>query len=171
MKDDFTSLVRNDPNNKDLWSDWYKNLYPKIFYRNFKKCNGDSFLCEEITQGAFERFIRYKSIKKLFNDEEVLKYIYTISSMLLSDYFKKRNRESDLMENINPEELTSHIDSDVEMQELLSLLSKEDKGILDLVIQGYSTSEISRKLKITYAAAGVRVHRAKARLKKIIDGM
>ena len=53
-----------------------------------------------------------------------------------------------------------------ELEGLLRLVSEEDRQVLRLVVADHSVAEIAKLLEVGYSAAGMRIHRARTRLRK-----
>lgn len=164
MATNHTAAVRKAPNNDTLWDGWFRAIYPRVYYIVFRKTRGDANLSEELTQGAIERFLRYRAYEKVTTDAESVSYLTRIAlRLLVNEYRTTGNLEPLPEETLAPDAPAGRLD----LEQLAQHLSNEDRRLIGLLIEGRSVSEIADILGIRYSAAGVRIHRAKGNLKKI----
>ena len=173
MTVDLTAAIRETPEDEVAWDSWFRKIYPRVLYLAATRGPGNIELAEEATQAAMERFLRYRAYEKVDSDSSAIAYLVRTAVRLMIDERRRREREPAWA----PEALAERQDrmlSDWEEKDLDALLKhlpEQDQVILNLVRSGYSVREISEKLKLGYSAVGMRIHRAKARLKDIVLGM
>lgn len=172
MSENFTSSVRKAPNDSAAWNFWFKTIYPRVFYIIFRKTHGNTVLSEEVTQGAIERFLKYRAYEKLASDAESVAYLARSAVRLMTDDCRKRAplvpiSDDEVEDSANHDNLINTL-----VLDRMSLdLKGDDQQLFALIRQGYLIREIAEILDIEYSAAGVRIHRIKAFLKNIADSM
>ena len=97
MKDDHTAAIRSNPKDKAAWDDWFRAIYPRVYYSLYRHTRGDATLSEEATQGALERFLRYRAHRKVNSDKDAVAYLIRTGLRLLDDEHKQRQKQQDLV--------------------------------------------------------------------------
>ena len=132
-----------------------------------RRASGDVELAEEATQGAIERFLRYRAYERVDSDPAAIAYLVRTAFRLMIDERRRQHRESTTSEGMlaarGPH---ATIDEDAyDLRSLLRYVSKHERQVLE----GHSVREISEALGIGYSTVGMRIHRAKARLKARVE--
>lgn len=144
-------------NIQELYEKYYSAVY-KYFCKN---TNQDD--AEDLTQQTFVKLITYIScIDKIRSPKSL---IFTVAKSVLSDYY--RNRKIFEMA-VSFDELYDYADNydfskEIESSYYLDKLSKKERTIVELKIEGYNSSEIGKKLGIS--ASTVRTYMEKIRKK------
>ena len=173
MGADLTAAIHRTPDDKAVWDAWFREIYPQVLYRAARWASGDIELAEEATQGAMERFLRYRAYERVDSDRSAIGYLARTAARLMMDERRRRERESPVPVEVLVER-GPHVTTDEKTHDLKSLLghlSEDERKVLELVLAGYSVREISESLQIGYSAVGMRIHRAKARLKERVEKM
>ena len=131
---------------------------------------GDYYLSGDIMQESFTRYF-----EKYRDGEENPALLYTIARNALVDTFRKRNRDTQLSnaEENDGKDQEYHILIRDDYRRVLSAfqkLEKDERDILALVVSsGLSYREIASITAISEANVKVRVHRARIKLRRIIQ--
>ncbi len=139
----------------------YEKYYSAVYKFFCKKTNQDD--AEDLTQQTFVKLITYIScIDKIRSPKSL---IFTVAKSVLSDYY--RNRKIFEMA-VSFDELYDYADSydfskEIESSYYLDRLSKRERTIVELKVDGYNSSEIGKKLGIS--ASTVRTYMEKIRKK------
>ncbi len=156
-----------------VWDAWFREIYPQVLYRVARSASGDIELAQEATQGAFERFLRYRAYERVNTDRSAIAYLARTAARLMMDERRRAGRESPVSSEVlvdrGPYVTTDENAHD--LRSLLSYVSEDERKVLELLLRGHSVREISEALKIGYSAVGMRIHRAKARLKERVGEM
>lgn len=132
-------------------------------------------IAEEITSETFFKLLKsYHSIEK---EESIKSFLLTMAKHTYFDYLKKKKRiVSDIDEvkledpTENPEELQLKNETIFQMQEAISTLNEDDQKIVKMRIYAeWSFREIAQYFSKTENWACVKFHRAKQKLKKILE--
>ncbi|MEE9337614.1 MAG: sigma-70 family RNA polymerase sigma factor [Methylococcaceae bacterium] len=170
MSIDLLAAIRSNPANEKAWSEWYKKTYPKIYYTIYRLTSGNSDLSEEITQSALVRFYNFNGFERVNTTNEAEAYVIQIAKHKLIDHYRKEQRNISL-EEIDPIAIEQSGQSEL-LDEIIAAaqnLSKDDKAIINLTLNGYTLKEIAEKFGISYSNAGVRLHRIRKHLAKKIS--
>ena len=173
MPADLTAAIYEAPDDRAAWDDWFREIYPQVLYLVARRASGDVELAEEATQGAIERFLRYRAYERVSSDRAAVAYLAQTAFRLMIDERRRQHRET-----ATSEEMLAHqgpyatIDEDAyDLRSLLRYVSEKERQVLELVLEGYSVREISEALGIGYSTVGMRVHRAKAKLQARVEQM
>ena len=148
-----------------------------VYYTIYRVTGGDVQQTEDLTQGAIERFIRYRAIDKVTTDYDSIAYLIRTARRLNLGFIRERGARSDLRETISR---TMHeqvagaedeVSSALDFKRLMNRLAQPDRQLIRWLCAGKSVDEIATYLGISYTATATRIHRAKARLKKIAEGV
>lgn len=172
MASDLTGAIRSDPEDDRAWNAWFRGIYPQVLYILARQTSGNVDVAEEATQGAIERFLRYGAYERVGNDRSAVAYLARSAMRLIIDD-QRRQRESPLPEEDfvgDGREMDVPVAGD-ELASLLGHLSDQDREVVEMVVLGYSVREISEALQLRYSTVGMRIHRAKARLRALVGDM
>lgn len=173
MSADLTAAIHQTPDDKAVWDTWFREIYPQVLYLVARQASGDFELAEEATQGAIERFLRYRAYERVNSDRSAIAYLARTAFRLMIDERRRQHREAAAPEGMLVDR-GRHTEIDERAYDLRSLLryvSEDERQVLELVLEGYSVREISDALNIGYSTVGMRIHRAKARLKARVQKM
>ena len=172
MSADFTAAIHESPDNEVAWDAWFREIYPRVLYSAVRRASGDVELAEEATQGAMERFLRYRAFERVDSDRSAITYLVRTAARLMIDERRRRGRELPVPERtLERAAAAASEDPDDELKSLFRHLSREERQVLEMVVDGYSVREIAALLELGYSAVGMRIHRAKARLRARLGEM
>lgn len=171
MSTDRIAQIKTSPTEGEPWAQWYRATYPKIYYTVYRLSGGDIDLSEELAQEAFVKFLTYRTIDKVRDDEGATAYLRTMARHLYYDQYRKKKKERTLNETWKITETWEAAASEDELailrhdlEVIATQLPEQDRKILTLAIMGESLREIAAKTGLTYSNVGVRLHRLKRRL-------
>ena len=151
---------------------------PAIFYENHKdklfaylmRMTGDYHLSGDIMQESFTRYFEH------YGQEDTPSLLYTIARNTFFDHIRREKRSS-LVENRQDESYVDHERVLIVREEyrrvLLALqkLDDDERDILSLILSSdLSYREIATIAGISEANVKVKVHRARLKLKKMLEG-
>ena len=133
----------------------------------------DRSLAEEVTQEALLR--AWKSLDALREDGAAKHWLLTIVRRENARYFERKRLETVDIDDLTPSQTTflaEADDSDLnDMREAIYELDDDYREPLVLqVLMGHSTKEIAELMGIKPGAVLTRLHRARIKLKQIVDG-
>ncbi len=163
----------------------FREFYPKIFH--YVSRLADSHDAEDITQEVFEKVSQ--SLEGFRGESELSTWLYRIATntaldKIKSRQFARRDKESALEEQSNVEDQDlwtgqkkRPIDHDLikkEMsecvKEFVHMLPADYRSVILLSeLEGFRNKEIADILRISLDAVKIRLHRARARLKELLD--
>lgn len=145
----------------DNFSKLYEEYYTAI-YKYFRKKVGEND-AEDLTQQTFVKLLAWIGcIEKIRSKKAV---IFKVANSVLCDHLRMKQ----IMENsISFDELYNYADNydftkEIEASDYYKKLSKCEKRIVELKIEGYNSTEIGKKLNIS--ASTVRTYLEKIRNK------
>ena len=165
---DLTLAIRRAPADESAWEAWFKEVYPKVLYLTAKRSSGDVELAEEATQGAIERFLRYGAYERVDSDRRVIAYLVQTATRLMADEARRRAREVLIAADALAERVAVAHDWDDDLESLFARIPEAERRILRMALDGHSIQEIAKELGLGYSATAMRIHRAKARLRKSV---
>jgi RNA polymerase sigma-70 factor (ECF subfamily) len=141
-----------------------------MFFAYLMRSTGDYFLAGDIMQESFTRYL-----ERYGNDSQNAALLYTIGRNLIYDNARKQKRNSQLqIDRGNPVDDPEHyLMVREEYRQVLSAmqtLEDDERDILALAVSSQlSYREISSIAGISEANVKVKVHRARAKLRQIIQ--
>ena len=153
MSADLTAAIHQTPDDRAVWDTWFREIYPQVLYLAARRASGDMELAEEATQGAIERFLRYRAYERVDSDRSAIAYLVRTAVRLMIDERRRRERESPAPEEVLVDRGPHTVidEKAYDLKSLLSYVSKDERLVLELVLAGYSVREISEALKIGYS--------------------
>jgi len=133
------------------WHQLYRSARPFVFATNFRLLHGAHILAEDATQEVFFRLVRYGDFRRFPTENSLKAYLKVMCRHVVSDFTRRllRGREVAGIEM----ESVPHLDRSNARLLLLDLqaaLGVSDKKLLELLMQGWTTAEISGLLSISY---------------------
>lgn len=159
----------------------YQEYYPKI--RSYVTRLTNNSDADDITQDIFEKISR--SLKDFRGESKLSTWIYRIATNTTLDYLRAVPMKSTTNDLSGEEEdrnvWTSHKKPPIDQQlirkemsecivEHIGKLSSDYKTVILLrELEGFSNKEIAEILQISLGTVKIRLYRARAKLKKILD--
>jgi len=150
----------------------YREYAPRI--RRFVLfLSGDEALADDVTA---ETFVRVWSTRETVRHDTLRAFLFTIARNLFLQTTRERGRQHELTSEARdpapgPDAVAIGRIDLTRVRAVLDGLEENDRVALLLRAQeGLSYDEIAQSLRITPAAARVRVHRARRRLQEAMEG-
>jgi DNA-directed RNA polymerase specialized sigma24 family protein len=173
--------LRRRPDDEAAWATFYRyfrrQVAGQLFLAGVRRQDDVAELCQVV----FTKFLEYSPWKDdwrtLPSRGRIAAYLRRVAESVRADYFTSRRAEPEVLLDeldnraIETAGLTvpgAPTPSPAALRERLSGLSDDERRLLGMVIRGVPPKEIARQLRITYTAAGVRVHRLKARVRELL---
>lgn len=175
MASDVTQGLRKRRASEASWREWFRLVYPRVFYAVYRLTGGDSAQSEDLTQTAIERFLRYSALDRVATDREAVAYLISTARRLHADSGRRDSTRQvvGLAESAARVQAESDVADDaleaLSLERLTDRLAREDRELIRWWCEGRSVSDIATSLGIRYTAAATRIHRAKLRLKALAE--
>lgn len=164
--------LRASPDDANLWGEFYQALRPRTYAFVFTLCHGDAALADDVTQDVFINFITRNAIQKVATLDAAIAYLRAMARNHVVDEYRRWSAHPTISTNaVSPAELERSLRrllrttvDDIDFT-VFPDLSRDDRKLLELVIQGYTISQIAEQKGVTYSAAAVRLHRLRKRLR------
>jgi RNA polymerase sigma-70 factor (ECF subfamily) len=148
---------------------FYEEYKNKLFRYLMFRC-GDYEVSRDIMQESFTRHYQYSRN----SPEASPAYLFTIARNALVDYQRHENNHT-LIQDYAPQP-SQDLEADCIVREECRIVAEafnklppEDREILGLVVSGLPYSQIGETLGLSEANIKVRVHRARVRLRDILQ--
>ena len=134
------------------------------------RSTGDYYLSGDILQESFTRYL-----EKYGEEEQNPALLYTIARNAVVDSHRKQRRDTPLLDEQEPSADNPETDMMVreDFRRVLAAMQKlepEERDILSLVVSsGLPYREIARIARTSEANVKVRIHRARVKLKKMMN--
>ena len=147
-----------------------------MYYAIYRMVKGDQERTADLTQGAVERFLRYRAVERVTTDTESIVYLVRTAERLNRDAVRESRARRTIQDGLRAT-MGQHVRTDadevanaLDLERLTNRLGAPDAHLIRLLREGKSLGDIAEVLGISYSAAATRVHRAKLRLRKIAEG-
>lgn len=168
-------LAKN-PRDPEPWRMLHLRLWPYVMALSYRHLGAAREVVEDASQEVFLRLVQYPPFDRITSPAAFYAYVRKICSNVAADYRLQvgRLREVQTPEESSPEHPESRrpdldVETDRLRDELLSGMNDSDKHLVHLMFEGYSLNEIAEALGISYSNAGVRVHRLRQRMSKLMQ--
>ncbi len=167
-----------DRRDDDAWRTLIDLAFPIALATANRMLRGALDLAKDATWEAFARIARYADFELLALSEPgaFLRYLKQVTRRTSYDLLRSLARRSpefqpglvDLEGNIESSDPTPEatLAADELRSDILNILESEERRLLNLVLEGFTLPEIAGHLQISYASAGVRVHRLREKIRK-----
>jgi RNA polymerase sigma factor (sigma-70 family) len=176
--------LRKARSSEGAWGAIYRALAPMAKGIAFRMLRGDRDAAQDVVHDAFIALYRAADFDRLTSSEDLTNYFAAMVRNKALDVLRAATSRRTVQispgtEPVADEELlTEGFDTRADnspsseqltgvgqaLAEAVKGLSKPDRVLLALLMQGYSSSEVATRLGLTYSAAGVRIHRLRDRL-------
>lgn len=171
---------------REQFTRYYRDHYPQVlaFCRRRTVSDASGQIAEDLTAETFAR--AWRGMDKLADQTNPLPWLYGIARNVVGEYYRSQQRHPEhsavhmeqghnsaaLTDSLAAADETSAIDLSLDIGKALSRLPGDDRELLMLTAwEGLSPKEVAEVLGIAPTAARVRIHRARARLTKALEGV
>lgn len=166
-----------DRKDADAWEALYAVTWRMVFSTLYRAFNGNGYAAEDAAQETFLRLSRYCRFIHVQDPAPFRKYLVTIARNVARDFQRgaRPGREvlwdqTQLADVKDPGPMAQDaVDARDHFVHVLARLRPDDRKTIELDLQGYTLPEIATTVGVSYSAAALRLHRARKRLKKIIE--
>jgi RNA polymerase sigma factor (sigma-70 family) len=154
------------------WRQLYKCVRPFVFSMNFRFLHGAHLLAEDATQEVFLRLIRYGDFTRFPNERSLKAYLKVMCRNVVNDLTRRLSQRAEVAAaevDVRSMRGPAGPSAKLFLRDLESTLGTDDKRLFTLLLEGWTTAEISGFLSISYGAAAVRIHRLKVNLRRQLE--
>ena len=136
----------------------------------FRVLNGDEELAKDATQAVFLRLFEYCEFTEFSEPQEFLGYVATVARHAALDLLRREGKYVTGLDLTLCDFLpgtptpSQHERAQRQLHDLLEGLNRDDKILVEFLMEGWTLDEIAERLAVTYANAAVRIHRLRERL-------
>ncbi len=146
----------------DNFSKLYEEYYTSV-YKYFRKKVGEND-AEDLTQQTFVKLLAWIGCIDQIRSKK--SFIFKVANSVLCDYLRKKQLLENAISTVSFDELYNYTDNydftnEIEASTYYNMLSKREKKIVELKVEGYNSTEIGKKLNIS--ASTVRTYLEKIR--------
>jgi DNA-directed RNA polymerase specialized sigma24 family protein len=171
--DDAIDAVRANPCSEAAWHQFYRCVRPTVAAVLFRLGVRDP---SDMTQEVFRHFLGqspwHHDWSTLPASKILIGYVSRIARNLVISSWRAaavRPREESVDNLDLVESSPLHLDSDDLLERLQRKLTQPERDLLNALVNGLSLGEIAAAHRISYDAAGVRVHRLKRRVERLLQ--
>ena len=149
-------------------------VFHRDMYRYAAWLSRDTSVAEEVSQEALLR--AWKSLDSLRDDDAAKQWLLTIVRRENARFFERKRLETVDIDNLTPSQSAMLVEKDdTDLQEIREAIYELDDDYREplalQVLMGHSTKEIAELMGIKAGAVLTRLHRARIKLKQVVDGM
>lgn len=166
-----------DRGDQDAWHILFLGAWGTGLSAANRTLRGQVDLAKDVTQEAFQRLIKYGDFEELQDPEAFLSYFRAVCRNVARDALTHLAPElatqvpleefetpsPRIEQPATPEELAR---AQQLREELMEALDAVDQQLFRFLIEGYTLTEISTRLSLSYGTAAVRLHRLRIMLRK-----
>lgn len=156
------------------WERLYRYAWPFVRAIVYRRLGGVEGLAEDATQEVFIRLLRYCPFPELQSPDAFRGYLWRVSDNVGRTY--RRRIMANHTVALPDDEATGSSDAgagsaeDIELGQVLQdvwrTLKGPERSMLQMLVEGYSISEIAQTLGLSYGAAAIRLMRLRTKLRK-----
>jgi len=167
------SLAENS-RDEDAWRSLYGLMRPYVYSVTYRMLRGSQDLAQDASQEVFYRLVKYCNFESLQQPRIFRSYLMSVSRNTARTFAMntvRRNATEPRKVMKEPSAVLPPEEADYADQIVASIsgtLDAVNQSILRRVIEGYSLGEIAGEFGLTYSATGVRVHRVKQQLFRML---
>ncbi len=164
-------LCRNS-HDPEAWDALYGLLQPFVWNITLRILWRDPESAKDATQITFQRLSMYADFSQYSLPEQFLPYLTTIAKRVAWGILKHEASRVEAEEAVHEETLRlqgAHVErSRWLIESIIHDLDDEEKRIVVLLVEGRTVGEVAQNLGLSYTAAGVRIHRLRRALLKLM---
>ncbi|MEM8999151.1 MAG: sigma-70 family RNA polymerase sigma factor [Bacteroidota bacterium] len=150
----------------------YQENYQKVIRLCLGYVNGHQALAEDLAQEVFLKV--WQHLPNFRKEAHISTWIYriTVNTCLLELRKKKFNKGQEVLDNVTSDTDGEPLDHEERMRKMyncINKLSKENRSIILLELEGIPQKEIAAITGVSHEAIRVRVHRIKNNLTKCVQ--
>jgi RNA polymerase sigma factor (sigma-70 family) len=167
-----------DSRDEYAWRALHKSLWPfvmSIVYRRLK----DKIAAEDAAQEVFLRLVHSRPYERIRDGGEFQAYVWRVaincantSHVMAQQHSDRKSALSDYRGSEDGAGTAAASEDRLIFEEVLTLaegsLAPQDSRLLTILLQGRSLREAADELGQTYSGAGVRLHRLRLKLSKLL---
>ncbi len=172
--------LAGDRSDQDSWRILFLGAWASGLTAANRTLRGQTDLAKDSTQEAFQRIIKYCDFERLQDPDGFLSYFRAVCRNVARDALKRfapelaaqvplEELETSSPRSQKPETPEELAHAQQLKDELLGSLDAADQELFKLLIEGYTLTEISDRLQLSYANAAVRLHRLRLALRKYMQ--
>ncbi len=153
----------------------YRELWGPVWAYCFRRV-GTPAVAEDLTQDVF---LRVWAARDRYEDRgfPLSTWVYRIAHNVAASYLRQRSAHRECSYDLGPDDLPvpaafereGDIDTRLSVEQALQLLPADGRRLLLTQAAGYSPAETGSMLGISSCAVRTRIHRARARLNRILS--
>jgi RNA polymerase sigma factor (sigma-70 family) len=168
-------ILRDAEFDERAWTDLYHTLWPYVVTLVLRRLSFDRQRAEEITQNVFVNVVRARIVCEITNPDELRRYLRRAATNCVHDYLRREQREIRKIEAVRSlaqeESLASPeaaIELEYTLEDLRLNLRTSETELLNMLVEGHDSDEISDALGITRGAVRIRVSRLRQQIRRYL---
>jgi|ERR1700683_608660 len=179
-KDRVSGLLQRlaeSPSDEVAWTALYQQLCPFVTAVAYRRLR-DTEASRDVAQEVFIRLLKSQPFNDIHDVNQFRAYLWKMTINAANSYWSKSRlgkevREEPWHEAIEVADTASNSEDRLAWKETVELaqsaLDPKDAKLLDLLLLGKSLTEAANELGLSYSNAGVRLHRARRTLNKVLN--
>jgi RNA polymerase sigma factor (sigma-70 family) len=175
---DYLRTLARDKGDTETWNQLYVLLWPRVVSTTYRALGGLKDRADDAAQEVFYRLVNYGDFSRARAADEFLGYLNVVCENVAADFLRDladatvpldedlEDEQQERLSPANPEQLA--ITEDL-LHKLQNSLDADERQLLALVRDGYKDGEIAKHFGWSYGKAAIKVHRLRARVRKIMN--
>jgi RNA polymerase sigma factor (sigma-70 family) len=167
-------MLTRDRDDQEAWTALYGLVQPFVWNISLKILWRNPEAARDATQVTFQRLATYGDFRKYPLPDQFMPYLATVAKHVAWDMLKEQTARAANEEAAAAEAEKLRVQpAQIErnrwlLKTILSELDTEERQVVDLLMEGWSVGEIAEKIGLSYTAAGVRIHRLRQALLRLL---
>lgn len=168
------SQIKRNPKDERAWADLYTEFWPTVFAHSYRLLSGNHQEAREASHEVFVRLAKYCPFERIRSAEHLIGYLKASCYNVARDFYRQKSRYI----QAPAEFFESHagfVESQASIHDrvgnildaLLEALDPAERHLLRILIRGSSGREIAHELKISESSARIRIHRLRAKIRRM----
>lgn len=162
-----------DRTSERAWAALFHRSWGFVLAIAFRELRGNTHLAEEVAQEVFIRLVRHCPFAELQMEEMFRGYLWRVTRNACLTRLKQEHGRQQLEAEAGRRHPTVTSTDRVELRDLfrwmLGHLDPADQKLIRMTAAGHGLGEIAGALGLSYGNAGVRRHRARGVMRKLLQ--
>jgi RNA polymerase sigma factor (sigma-70 family) len=180
--DELSPLLKRleaSPSDEHAWSSLYRLMWPFVVAAVCRRLRGaNRQIAQDAAQEVFARLLAFPPFERVWEADAFRGYLWTMADNVAKTYVRNVLTDEQRKAVIQNEGVNAYLDPgeaekglifEQDIAQVKSVLEPKEFELFGLLIKGFSIGDIAEKLGLSYSVVGVRLHRMRRKLHKLLN--